>query len=343
MVTATVDGTTISVGGGVQYLSLPDIRFNFITNDTGTTLRKYNNSNFEEYGPAATARIETPIGQWGSQTVFGAVHGFFASIEDSERHTCHPGAATSCSYDNIVDTDIRDKFPARGNLGPLGAGALLTNTSRDVDFWGVGLEAKVAGPQRNYGLVRQIYWAAGGDVRGLDQDIGIRGSDNLQGRIFDYSENLDTTYYGGYLALGGEYSLFPSLYAGWGLRSFLTAQVGVYDAETDYSGHYRTPAGPLVPPPANSRLSLSDSNVAVIASVKSETRKQFGPRTSLSWLSEYEWYSWAPEMHYNDSDVIGGVDAFPGRFSYQHRRWGCLFDPKLLALECRAWAAHDVR
>ncbi len=33
-----------------------------------------------------------------------------------------------------------------------------------------------------------------------------------------------------------------------------------------------------------------------------ETRKQFSPRTSLSLLSEYDWYSWVPAMRYNDGD-----------------------------------------
>lgn len=36
--------------------------------------------------------------------------------------------------------------------------------------------------------------------------------------------------------------------------------------------------------------------------MKFETRKQFSPRTSLSLLSEYDWYSFVPSMHYNDGD-----------------------------------------
>ena len=47
-----------------------------------------------------------------------------------------------------------------------------------------------------------------------------------------------------------------------------------------------------------SRLSLSDDQAAVIAGISFQTRKQFGPRTSLSLLSEYDWYSSVPKMCY---------------------------------------------
>ncbi|MGC2409479.1 MAG: hypothetical protein WA441_05680 [Methyloceanibacter sp.] len=36
--------------------------------------------------------------------------------------------------------------------------------------------------------------------------------------------------------------------------------------------------------------------------MKLETRKQFSPRTSLSLLSEYDWYSFVPAMRYNDGN-----------------------------------------
>jgi hypothetical protein len=110
-------------------------------------------------------------------------------------------------------------------------------------------------------------------------------------------------------ALGGEYSLFPQLASNWGLRSFLTARVGVYDAHTDYDGHFEQNFNPVFAPlePISSRLSMSDDIAAVIAGLSFETRKQLGPRTSLSLLSEYEWYSDVPEMRYNDTDAFPGV------------------------------------
>jgi hypothetical protein len=45
----------------------------------------------------------------------------------------------------------------------------------------------------------------------------------------------------------------------------------------------------------------------VIAGVRLETRKQFTPRTSLSLVSSYEFYSWVPDMRYFDPGA--GIDA----------------------------------
>ena len=43
----------------------------------------------------------------------------------------------------------------------------------------------------------------------------------------------------------------------------------------------------------------------MIAGIAFETRKQFGPRVSLSLLSEYDWYFSVPRMRY--AQGVGGV------------------------------------
>jgi hypothetical protein len=48
---------------------------------------------------------------------------------------------------------------------------------------------------------------------------------------------------------------------------------------------------------------LSDDKVEFFGAATFETRKQFGPRTSLSLITDYEYYSYAPEMRYVDVDV----------------------------------------
>ena len=45
-----------------------------------------------------------------------------------------------------------------------------------------------------------------------------------------------------------------------------------------------------------------------IGSVSFETRKQFGPRTSLSLWSDYEYISSVPEMHYSNGDRPTRID-----------------------------------
>lgn len=152
------------------------------------------------------------------------------------------------------------------------------------------------------GLFRSTHWGAAFDVRGLDQDLRINGQTGGVSNLFNYRETLDTTYYGGYLTFGGEYNLFPSLYSGWGLRSFIDFHAGIYDANVDYNGHF---VGKGI---GGTRLGLSDDQAAFIGGVKFETPKQFSPRTSLSLLSEYGWYSFVPSMRYNDGDgKVNGI------------------------------------
>ena len=144
------------------------------------------------------------------------------------------------------------------------------------------------------------------------------------GELFNYRRAVQLqrdaryTYYG-YFTIGGEYSLFPALYGGWGLRSFIDLHAGIYGANADYNGHF---VGRGI---GGSKLGLSDDQVTFIGGVKFETRKEFSPRTSLSLLSEYDWYSWVPAMRYNDGDgksngIVNGThitdgDAFSQRTS----------------------------
>jgi hypothetical protein len=130
-------------------------------------------------------------------------------------------------------------------------------------------------------------------VRAIDQNNRL----NLNGDGFDvnqikYSESLDTTYAGAYLSIGGEYNILGYLGIGgsWGLRSLISLRAGVYDASTDYSGRFTPDGG------STTHLGLSDDQVAFIGAASFETRKQLGPRTSLSLVTDYEYYSFAPQM-----------------------------------------------
>ena len=296
-VTQVIGGTTITLGGGAQLLSLPDIDFTFKTNHDGVAVRKQTNSDLNDYGGAFVGSVETPFGYWGGTPVTGVVSGFFANVTDTDRKKCTSTSSLECEAENIVDNP--------NQLDSFGFGQFTTNTSRDVDYWGVGGEArfgKGAEPVPDSGgyLFRFAYIGIGGDVRGIDQDntLNVRGAGDGVNEI-KYSETLDTTYAGAYLSIGGEYNILGYLGMGstWGLRSLASLRAGVYDANTDYSGRF-TPEGA-----ETTRLSLSDDKVAFIGAASFETRKQFGPRTSLSLVTDYEYYSFAPEMKYVDVDV----------------------------------------
>jgi hypothetical protein len=181
-----------------------------------------------------------------------------------------------------------------------------TRSNRDVDFWGIGAEARFGDrpepvPDQGGYLFRFAYAGIGADVRGIDQTIGLKlDAPDAANPVIRYDETLDTTYYGGYLTIGGEYNILGYLGIGesWGLRSLLALRAGVYNAETDYRGVYASPR------PTDS-LSLSKDETAFIGGVSFETRKQVGARTSLSLLTDYEYFSYAPEMRYVDADRAG--------------------------------------
>lgn len=305
MTTTTFNGTTIWVGGGFQYLTLPDIKFTAKGNipdviDGGRVDFHQKNSDFSEYGGGGGGGIETALGYWGGWRVTGGVKGFFTSLENSDRKGCDSSGDIGCiAFD-----------PTGQTFGAVRS--FVTKTDRDVDYWGGQVEFKFGGGQPVYekpNLYRNDYFIIGADIRGIDQDIKIvNHAEDFSSDIpfFTYRETLDTTYTGGYVGFGGEYSFgfIPflgsavkgrgGLYDRLGLRTFINARGGLYSAETDYDGNFNAIGGAFV-----SKLSRSNDELAFIGSISLETRKQFGPRTSLSLWTDYEYISSVPEIRYS--------------------------------------------
>ena len=302
---ATYGTTTISIGGGAQFLKLPDVRFTFLSSaTTGAAFGKQKNSVLDDYGGAAGGAIETPLGFWGETRVTGVLSGFYANVETSDRRSC-VSAGSLCTAQSIVDhPDSPDSL-----VFPDG---FTSRANRDVDFWGIGAEARFGDrpepvPDAGGYLFRFAYWGIGADVRGIDQSTKLRlDAPDAGNPVVRYDETLDTTYWGGYLTVGGEYNILGYLGIGesWGLRSLVALRGGLYNAETDYRGRYASPRPTDV-------LSLSGDETAFIGGVSFETRKQLGTRTSLSLLTDYEYFSYAPEMRYVDADRAG-CNSGPG-------------------------------
>lgn len=296
----TAGGTIVTIGGGIQALQLPDMDFTFLVNGQGNTSRKQTNNSFDETGGVISGQIETPFGYWGGTPVTGVVAGFFANLSNNDTTGCrNPG----CSVSDIVDAPggSSASFPS-----------FTTKTDRDVDYWGGSGELRFGQapaplPDSGGYLFRFGYVGIGADVRGIDQDNRLKVTTAFAGDLVKYSETLDTTYSGGFLSIGGEYNVLGYLGMGnnWGLRSFVTLKGGVYNADVDYDGKF-TPTGL-----AATKLGLSNDEVAFIGGVSFETRKQFGERTSLSLLTNYEWFSYAPQVKYLDADppFLGKVNA----------------------------------
>jgi hypothetical protein len=229
-----------------------------------------------------------------------SLNGFWANIEDDDRLTCTSTALIdNCIWVNIVDS------PGSSNVIIANTGqSAVVSSDREVDHWGASLESKWQLTPGVMGVTKTRharYLAAAIDIRGIDQDLSLRTTNvNFPGSSITYNEDLDTRYYGGYLAWGGGYTIpfLSGLTGGMGLQSSFMLRGGVYHADTDYDGSYFENVGAV----DTGQLSLSNDDVAFIGGLVLETRKRIGRRATLSLKSEYEYYSYVPEMRYNDVD-----------------------------------------
>jgi hypothetical protein len=289
---ATFSGTTIWVGGGVQFLSLPDINFTAKNTDKGIRRTTNSEGDWLDFGGAAGGGIETAFGVWGNHRVTGALKGFWSEVETDERTNCS-GGPTFCRL-----------FDPAGELPSTASSYLATFTDREATYWGGQAELKFGRLEPvnvRPDLYRNDYFIVGFDIRGIDQDNKLHGQTSGNAPVFTYKETLDTTYTGGYIGIGGEYSFgfIPGLkgegglYDRLGLRTFISARAGLYNAETDYDGGFA-----YLFTPGSSKISKSNDELAFIGTVSLETRKQIGPRTSLSLWTDYEYISSVPKLEY---------------------------------------------
>ena len=318
--TMRVGETTIKVGGGTQRLTLPDIEFFKTATTTGGPLSLTNrletNDLDGEYGFSINGEIAVPIQDgilWGDAV---AVRGFYGNVEDDENRSCTGStnvavpSITSCGYSPLVNTAASQQifFPA--------ATTLSWKADREVTHWGASAEIVDyfggGGGLKDEPASRQAYYAIGFDVRAIDQDTDINGSFNFA-PVFNvtYNEDLDTTYYGIYAAYGQDFRwpIIGNLGASLGIISNFRVWGGVYYADTDYSGALIDdfPGGAN-----NQTLSLSEDDVAFIGGITLESRLRLSERTTLSLKGDYVYYSWVPDMSYNDAaSVAGGGQVGP--------------------------------
>jgi hypothetical protein len=293
-------GVVIELGGGVQYLDLPDMRWTFLTNNNGQVERKQNNGDLSEYGGAVSGSAYIPL----SNSLTLALSGFYTQAENSKRTQCESTGDLFCTVQNI------EIIPNQVNDWMLPG--FTTHGSRDVEYWGGSSELTFGTglgvrPRQDGGFLFAFsHWGAGFNVRGIDQDNRIKLDYNDQTAI-RYDETLDTTYYGGYLSVTGEFNILGYLGIGgnWNIRSFATFRGGVYGTDTDYTGRFsmEDQLNPL-----NTQLRLSDDEVAFIGSASFETRLPLSRRTSLSLVTDYEYFSYVPQMRYAAGQDVTRID-----------------------------------
>jgi hypothetical protein len=293
----TVGKATITVGSGMVLMMLPDAGSmltegpnNAVTDFPVREKFKFSD-NFKETGLNFNASIAVPV-SWMTLSL----NGFWANIKGKESLSCTPQTGGLCAVMPLVDDPARMQVQGVIDGGGAFGGRLLADSKRDVDYWGVALEAKRTPAPNSH------YLAWGLDVRGIYQDLNstIVGT-SPAGFVDTYKESLKTTYYGGYLAWCGNYS--PPLLKNWGLESSFRLQGGVYYADTDYRGRL-TNSGPIIGGGGDptSRLSLSSRDMAFIGGLTLGIGKRLSTRTKLSLNGGYEYYSQVPRMIYNTAD-----------------------------------------
>lgn len=259
----------------------------------------------DEFGWNVNGAISVPITGMNGRPKQITLGDFWANIEDDDSSACTVTAANNCLIFNVIDNpNAADFIFAGANQQHIG------DSDRDVDHWGLSLESKrlISGGETYKDAVapNARYVALGVDVRGIYQDFNLNITNPVNPAfLFSYNEELDTTYYGAYAAWGGDYQpfLFRNFWERHGLQSSFKLRGGVYYADTDYSGRSFSTIAPVF----TNSLSLSSDDVAFIGGLVLETRKKIGARTTISLKSEYEYYSWVPEMLYNSTDINGGV------------------------------------
>lgn len=306
-----VGNTTVSVGGGTAILTLPDVPSLVARHLSAAPFSQVEDFEFsddfgDEIGWNVNGSIAVPAG--ANKTL--SLNGFWANIDDKDSATCITSAGENCRLFPLFDPD-----PAVVNssgTNNLAGNTIVSNAERDVDQWGVSLETLWNLTPGVMGVTRAPHrrsFALGADIRGIDQDLDVSFSSNNVGiGPATYTEDLDTRYYGAYAAWGGDYNLpfLSGVTNGLGLRSSFLLRGGIYYADTDYSGRIIDNSN-TQGNPASGALSLSRNDTAFIGGLVLETRKRIGARAMLSLKSEYEYYSYVPEMAYNQVDVTVGT------------------------------------
>lgn len=311
----TVGELTFTVGGGTAMLTLPDVQSTLTrtTNVAPFTIFQtfdYSSDFSSEIGWNLNGGVSVPMGGAGWAPDAISVNGFWARIDGNDSFTCTGVAAPQ---ENCLITPLVDNPATQQIGGTLGANSISSTSERDVDHWGGNLELRWMMDPREASPVSLGYVAFGPDVRGIYQTTSAV-MNATTGAVITYNEGLDSTYFGAFAAVGGTYTppLLGGLWERWGLQSSFRVQGGLYWARTDYDGTLlHTAPFPGGGGDPSGSLSLSADDFAFIGGVSLETRKNFSNRVSLSLKSDLEFYSYVPEMSYNQVD-LGPVNVTGG-------------------------------
>ena len=275
MTTYSFAGTTIYVGGGFQYLTLPDIKFTGRgkVNDDASDISDFHhqqNSDFSEYGGGAGARHRDCTRLLGRLSRHRRRQGLLVQCRQQRPPDLPPGRLHRRRSDRRHVRASDRPISSTGRAATSIIGAAPPNSSS-------------AGRSRVYekpNFYRNDYFIAGADIRGIDQDIKTSRQVRRQPDL--------------HLQGDARYHLLRRLYrlrrriqlrlhpvhrlcrkgCRRHLRSPRTAHIHQrsrrpLSADTDYAGRFAFDFFDF-----NSRMSKSNDDLAFIGTISLETRKQ---------------------------------------------------------------------
>lgn len=294
-----LSGNALAIEPGVsaevsyEFLDLPESRFsntfNFVTQSFGTTQENHD-------GEVDGGRLDLGLGGRGTfqgMPIIAGIKGYYAQHDDSQTLGCTSTLTAACNRFPLFDPDPN----LQSGVG-YGAGNVAYVSKLDADTWGVALEAQTGGTRPVLGGTDVKLGAA---YRRIDTNFSIDGG-RVSGGLpipFTLDEDNDTGYLGGYIGAVGKLPI------GSGFAIVLDGDVGLYWAHTEYDGRYVSTGSPG-PNNVSQSLSLDRDDASVIASVKLSLEKDYGA-FRVSMFGKGEYYSYAPEIRYNNIDRIGGV------------------------------------
>ena len=304
MATTQAGGLSISAGVGWHYIDLPETKFtllleNPVDGQSDQTIEKFtdHDGDFNGYRFDGAVNDIMTVSPFGTPVTLG-VKGFYAELDSSKSLVCDgfPNNGVDCSTSFLFDPS-----PIFDNKGD--ASGLDSRTRRKVYHWGVAAEGKTPATEM-YGA--QVQLKGGAAFRQFDQSLHLSNTEvvdnpgNTPNESADYSEDLETDYWGAYLGLIKTFALFQ------GVNLVLDGEAGIYYTETDYSGRlvydFNSGGSGSSSQSFTQLLSLSDDDVAFIGALNAQIDTDIGFGTaSLFALGEY--YSSAPRMVYADADT----------------------------------------
>jgi len=292
-----VNGTTVTAGVGWEHLEIANVEFGGKYDFTTAPFplvepNEQHDGGFN--GVRVDVAVESALQLPGLPHALIGVKGFHAWHNDPSVITCF-GATAAAACDGV---SIFDPSPAANNTLNSGVGETATYvTEREVRHWGGSVEVAPAGGKD---AILQHRVEIG--YRTVDQDLALTSTWSLSPNRQQYDESLETDYLGVYAGLGSRHGLTDSLVAAF------DAEGGVYWARTDYRGalNQRDLAGALF-----QVLELDRGETAFIGALNFSLEQRFRVFT-LAGFARGEYYSYAPEMAYNQTDRDSG---FVGGFS----------------------------